>query len=82
MEDLSNKAIFILVILTVVISMFSTWLLLSISLEGGVSSPISQSLGPSSSGSMSYNIQHPEKTEDSTSGSVSVNIVNPNEINN
>ena len=57
MEDVSNKVIFVLVILTVVISVFSTVLMLSASNTSITKNKISE---PVSSGRISYNIMDPD----------------------
>jgi hypothetical protein len=57
MEDVSNKVIFVLVILTVVISVFSTVLMLSASNTSITKNKISE---PVSSGKISYNIMDPD----------------------
>lgn len=80
MEDISNKVIFVLVILTVVISIFSTVLLL-----GNVDprvlgrSQISQSEQPVGSSRVSYKIQKPvlDKVEDNSNAEIKFKIENP-----
>ncbi len=57
MEDVSNKVIFVLVILTVVISVFSTVLMLSTSSTTITKDKISK---PVSTGKISYNIVDPD----------------------
>ena len=56
MEDISNKVIFVLVILTVVISVFSTVLMLSTSSTTITKDKISK---PVSTGKVSYRINEP-----------------------
>ena len=73
MEDVSNKVIFVLVILTVVISVFSTVLMLSANdsiTKGKISEPVSTgrisynivdpSMAPVASAKIAYNIEKPE----------------------
>ena len=57
MEDVSNKVIFVLVILTVVISVFSTVLMLS---AGSVPITKSKISEPVSTGRISYSIMDPD----------------------
>ena len=72
-DDLSNKAIFVLVILTVVISIFSTFLLMSISGNSYVQTSEIKGDG-SSSAKISFAIEEPVEPVVAT-GKISFEII-------
>ena len=77
MKDLSNKTVFVLVILTLVISAFSTLLLVS-NLNQIPSNTISQS--NVNNAQLSYSIRNPPKIRDDTSATIGYKIIDDNEV--
>ncbi len=77
MNDVSDKVIFVLVILTVVISVFSTVLLLG-SASSFRNSEVSQ-VGPADTASISYTMRKPavNNVEDVVGADISYKIENP-----
>jgi len=78
MKDISNKTVFVLVILTLVISTFSTLLLMTNLKQNISSSPISQS--NINNAQISYGIKTPPRTEDNSIATIGYKILNDNEV--
>ena len=78
MNDISNKTVFILVILTLIISGFSTLLLISNLNQNIPSNAISQS--NTNNAQLSYSIKNPPKIEDTSTATVNYKIINNNEV--
>jgi hypothetical protein len=74
MEDMSNKVVFVLVILTVVISIFGTVML--IDGAGLIGSSDVPNTG-ANSGKIAYNLVNQEKVTDPVNGEIRFGIENP-----